>query len=201
MIALISLVVAAELSGTVTDAQGNPLSGVMIYAYDSAFRFALAQSRTGGDWSLTGLPAGRYRIRAYPDDDSFPVPNVVERFYPNTWSFCDADVWALEEESKEEGIHFVLPEGGVLTGQVLDPEGNPVVDAWVVCSGQSDRSLATGGISVTDSEGHFSVVGLDSEERSSEPYACQVYAAGYPDQYLAPAYRSDEAILFDLEVA
>ncbi|HND34756.1 MAG TPA: carboxypeptidase-like regulatory domain-containing protein, partial [Myxococcota bacterium] len=200
MIAWISLALAAELSGTVTDAAGTPLSGVLIYAYDSSFRYALALSRSGGDWSLTGLPAGRYRLRAYPDDDAFPVPNAVERFYPDTWSFCEADVWVLEEESKEEGISFVLPEGGVLTGQVLDPDGNPLAEAWVICEGESERSAPTGGISVTDSTGAFAVVGLDSEKGSSEPYLCMVYADGYPDQYLGPAYTPSEAERFEVEI-
>jgi Carboxypeptidase regulatory-like domain len=200
VIAWIGLVMAAELSGTVTDAAGNPLSGVLIYAYDASFRYALAQSRSGGDWSLTGLPPGRYRLRAYPEDDRFPVPNAVERFYPDTWSFCDAEVWVLEEDSREEGISFVLPEGGILTGQVLDPEGNPLPDAWVVCEGESDRALATGGISVTDSNGTFAVVGLDSGAGLPEPYLCQVYAEGYPDQFFGPSYRQDEAELFEVEI-
>lgn len=173
---------------------------MLIYAYDSSFRYAVAQSRSGGDWTLTGLPAGRYRLRAYPDDDAFSVPNVVERFHPETWAFCEADVWVLEEESVEEGISFVLPDGGVLTGQVLDPEGNPLVDAWVVCSGESDRAAPTGGISATDSDGRFAVVGLDSEVGAPEPYICQIYADGYPDQYLGPTYRSDEAEQFAVEI-
>ncbi len=200
MIAWISLALAAELSGTVTDAAGTPLSGVLIYAYDSSFRYAVALSRAGGDWTLTGLPAGRYRLRAYPDDDAFPVPNVVERFQPDTWSFCEADVWVLEEESIEEGISFVLPEGGVLTGQVLAPDGSPVSDAMVVCRGESDRAVATGGISLTDSSGAFAVVGLDSDSGRSEPYLCEVYAEGYPDQYLGPGYLQDEAELFEVEI-
>jgi carboxypeptidase family protein len=49
-----------------------------------------------------------------------------------------------------------LGEGGTLSGQVLDAEGNPVADTGVTVS-SAGRNVAT---ATTDAEGHFAIGGL-----------------------------------------
>lgn len=199
MLLFLASVQAAELSGTVYTTGGMPLSGVTIFAYDLRGRYTTATSRNGGVWNLRDLPPGSWRLRMYPED-STNAPNSVERYYPDSWDFCGAERISVGPDDTVTGLDVVLPDGGMVTGQILDEVGTPVEDAIVVCAGESERVQQTGSVARTDSQGRFTVVGLDSEPGVSEPYWCAVYKEGYPDQYLGPSYNDSAAELFDVKV-
>lgn len=186
----LSLGFAAELSGQVQDAAGLPLSGVEIKAYDLRGNYAQATSRSNGAWALVGLPAGGYRVRAYPPDDPPALPQV-ERYYGDTWDICASEVITLAEDTQTSGVDMTLPVGGTITGRLLDPDGQPVVGATVVCGGDTDRTMSNGGIALTDAAGVFRVLGLDSDPGVPQPFWCEAYADGFPNQYFSQAYAVD----------
>lgn len=192
--ALLPLGAAATLKGTVLDADGAPLPSVDVVAYDARLNYASARTVSDGGFLLNSVPPGRYRLRAMPPDGD---PRV-DRFLPDTWDFCDAEVVEVGAADMIEGLDFSLPEGGSLTGRVLATDGSPVVGAQVLAIGQSERSSLVSRLAATTEDGAFTIVGLDSDPDESEPYAAYVAASGYPRQYLAPAYAEGEAALFDI---
>lgn len=183
-----SVALGAELEGEVRDPSGAPLAGVRVVAYDERLNYAVATTTSSGRYSLT-LPAGRYRLRAVPDDDS----PAIQRFWPEAWSFCDGEILPLTADERREGISFTLPEGGVIRGALVDADGSPVVGATVRCVGDDARSAYTSREAVSDAAGAFLLQGLDADGTLLADYALRIDAPGLPAQYLGPTYDEAES--------
>ncbi|MFN7145663.1 MAG: carboxypeptidase regulatory-like domain-containing protein, partial [Myxococcota bacterium] len=196
MILLLSTTWAASLSGTVTTVDGTPIPSVDVVAYDTRLNYASARTTSDGAYAVGMLPPGRYRVRALPPD----TDPRVDRFLPDAWDFCDADVIEVAEGDVLDGLDIALPEGGRLTGRVLSAAGEPVPSAQVLALGMSDRAALVSRSARADADGAFEIVGLDSEPGASEPYAVYVGVTGWPRQYLAPAYDEEGAAWFDVAV-
>lgn len=180
---------AATLSGRVLDADGAPIVGIAVVAYDARLNYATATTVNGGSWSIVGLPARAYRLRAYPG----PTGAWPDRFWPDAWDYCSGDVVAVTDEESVEGLDITLPRGGTLSGRILDQAGNPLAGASVVAAGTDDRTSLAVRSAVSDDEGTFEVLGLDSEVGQASDYACSVELPGWPDQFLGPVYDGDSA--------
>jgi len=189
VILLLPTAFAATLSGTVTGADGSPLAGVDIVAYDARLNYAAARTTTDGGFTITNVPAGRYRLRALPSDSD---PHV-DRFLPDTWDFCAADVFTVASADAVDALDFGLPRGGEITGRLLGGDGAPVPEAQVLAIGASERSALVSRLGTVDADGAFSIVGLDGEPDALEPYLVYVGATGWPRQYLGPSYTDDDA--------
>ncbi len=100
------------IAGTVRDARGNGIPGVLVSTED---RKALATTNKDGRYALTGLPPGRYKVRAWLRGRSFPdLPEVDLKA-----------AGAVPLDITEQAA------GGSITGVVRDREGNPVPAAVV----------------------------------------------------------------------
>lgn len=196
MILLAPSALAATLSGTVIGADGAPLAGVDVVAYDARLNYAAARTTSDGGFRIVGVPAGRYRLRALPADTD-PHP---DRFLPSEWDFCTSEPVAVGDEDEVAGLDFALPAGGRLVGTILGSDGAPLPGLEVLALGQSDRSGLVSRLGTTDETGRFEVTGLDSDPDLPEPYALYFAADGWPRQYLGQSYRDDEAALFDVLV-
>ncbi len=176
---------ASELSGTLTGAAGEPVVGATVYAYDSRFNYASAQTRSGGEWSITGLSADRYRLRFLP-------PNYDphgDRFFGGAWSACDSDPVELSEGvSALADLDESLAVGAAVSGRVTDLGGNPIPGMRVSLYGAEDRtSLIIRGDN-SDEDGGFSIVGLDADATASRFYLV-VAGDGWPEQWLGGQYE------------
>ncbi len=180
---------SGTLSGTVTDADGAPLAGVPVYAYDVRGSYALATSRNDGAWSLTDLPAGTWRVLARPEDDA-QHPDAVERYWPGVPGYCDAEVIALDADSGRSGVDLSLPRSARVTGRLLDSAGAPVTGAFVVCAGTAEPYTGVFAVGLSGADGRFTATGLDSPgtliSGDAMPSRCIFYADGAPDQYPGP---------------
>lgn len=194
MILLIPAAFAANLAGTVSDVDGAPIPGATVVAYDTRLSYAQAQSTNDGGWGMGGVPPGRYRLRVLPDD----ADPHVDRFWPDTWDFCAADVVVLDEGGDIEGLDFALPVGGTLTGTVTEPSGARALDGQILAQGMSERTSLVSRLADIAEDGTFRIVGLDSEAGQSEPYSLYLNIPGLPRQYLAPSYDDEEAAWFDV---
>ncbi|MBN1383813.1 MAG: carboxypeptidase regulatory-like domain-containing protein [Elusimicrobia bacterium] len=58
-----------EIAGTVTDSNTNPVSGVYVYAYGSAYAETMTDSN--GNYTLAGLPSGTYTLNFWKDGYSY----------------------------------------------------------------------------------------------------------------------------------
>ena len=74
---LLPFALAGALEGTVKGDDGVPLEGVTVYAYDLRLAYAYARTNDAGQYRITGLPGGEWRVRARPPADM----NRVDRFF------------------------------------------------------------------------------------------------------------------------
>lgn len=192
VIALLLAAHAAELRGTVTDADGTPLYYAAVYAYDLRLRSNGILSNNSGVFVLSELPAGRYRLLVRPDDDD----NVLSRFYPETTEYCESPILDLRDDGTIEGLELALPTGGTLSGQLLDEDGAPVAGQDVIARSVDGTATeyAFERITETDADGNFTLLGLDGPG----PWAVEIDGSGYPGQFLGETYDRDEAELFEV---
>lgn len=185
---LLGSALAASLTGVVRDVDGGALEGVVVTAYDERLAYASTLTDEEGQWSLEGLPAGRYRVRAVALGQPY-----ADRFIPGVWDFCTAEVLPLSEDEELAGLDFALPPAGSLTGVVVDTLGQPLADVELTCEGADGRTGLIQRGAVSDEQGAFTCVGLDASAQGSL-YAVSAELPGWPDQYLGGVYRDSDGV-------
>ncbi|MFW5857519.1 MAG: carboxypeptidase-like regulatory domain-containing protein, partial [Planctomycetota bacterium] len=124
-----------QLSGTVTDANGNALAGVDVTlnqgpdanqaGLDAWTHVAGTQTDANGAYRFTGLAERRYRVHIHPGQ------KVGDTFY------ISADIYHIQvfDGAETGGMDIKLRQAGIITGAVKDTAGNPVRHAEVVATG------------------------------------------------------------------
>jgi hypothetical protein len=144
---------STRLSGTLvrfdySDGRGQPpelLSGIKVVAEDVQGRRSEATSDANGFYKMTGLPAGRYKVRPeLPSHLSLARGNQGEVELP-------AGGCAVAD--------FLTRTDGRISGTIIDSDGKPVADADVdlLPSEYADRvnDRAVGRYKQTDKDGRF----------------------------------------------
>ena len=184
---------SASLSGSVVDESGEPLSGLTVYAVDHRLAYASAMTSSDGSWGIENLPEGAYRIWAIPENDV----NHPSRFYPQAFDYCEGEPQWLAKGGELIGLDLALPEGGVVLGRVLDPDGEPLSGVEITAEGEGEaqgyRRKA-----YTDESGNFEVVGLHAPESASVAYTIESDLSGYPSQFAGPTYARSESALAEV---
>ena len=196
LLTLVAPALAATLVGTVTDESGSPLSGVELVVYDERLNYGTATTTNDGGWSMQGLPAGRYRVRAMPGETS----PYADRFYPNDWDFCSAEAIDLPDGAEVDGIDIAVPEGGTLTGVLKDLAGTPLAGAAVYAQGVDSRTALGTREATTDADGAFTVTGLDADPGEPTDWQCYVSTEGFPKQWLGATYSDSDAEIYAVAV-
>ncbi len=142
-----ALVLGARISGTVTNALGTPIAGAGV----SASRMGCcgsgsANTAADGTYTITGLPAGSYRVQApgsYCPAGAISPPCVgyASKYYNDTYDYSSATPVATTSGNTTPGINFALSLGGTISGKVINALGTPVAGAWVT----ADRNHGAGG--------------------------------------------------------
>jgi hypothetical protein len=117
-----SLADPSAVEGTVTDANGAPVTGALVSAGGGWFRAGggrgdaplAARTDAAGHYRLEGVPGGPLRIAARRDDASPASTQMV-----------------TVEEGGTAHADLVLADGAVVTGLVIDARGNPIPGANV----------------------------------------------------------------------
>lgn len=137
---------AGAIDGIVVDANGAGVSGVEVTALltESPFPSDLrAVSGDGGVFLLIDAPPGAYTLSIEGLDGRRREADV-------------AVTVAAGETVRGVRIVYALPEGGVIAGVVVNPEGAPVAGANV--DGRSERGRPAG--MITGADGRFVLAGL-----------------------------------------
>lgn len=154
----------ATISGRVLSADPRgPLSQVSVVARSES-RNVVETSVTDADgrYSLTGLPAGRYRLSAVK-------AGYLSLDYGQTQAFGSGTPLQLEAGETLRGVDLQLPRGGVMTGRVLDEAGQPAVGVSVAAQRYQFTSGRWGLVRVgsqdsTDDRGIYRLFGLPPGE-------------------------------------
>jgi hypothetical protein len=150
----------ASITGRVVAADnGRPLRLAQVQLNSPA----IGRTRTGrtdanGQYSFTGLPAGRYTLTASRPGyvmQPFGPADVLDGAYPLD----------LAEGQRAERIDFALPRGGAITGRVVDEAGDGATGVRVQAlrlqySNVGTRTVPAGVSAPTDDLGQFRIYGL-----------------------------------------
>ncbi len=140
-----------QLTGRVTDPEGEPVSGA------SLTRFRRRGNSSYGQGAGNTDGQGRFRIEVEPGPVEIRVR--AEGYTQSSWS------GTVPERGDAGPVEIMLRRGAVLEGRVLDPEGNPVAEAFVHASPEASSGaggLHTSGSSQSDGEGRYRIAGLET---------------------------------------
>ncbi|MDW7650497.1 MAG: carboxypeptidase regulatory-like domain-containing protein [Bacillota bacterium] len=130
-----------EINGQVLDSDDNPLAAAIINIYDSAnIQVAITLTDQDGRYSVPGLSAGKYQVRA--DANGFRQES--------------ATVTVMSGVAEE--LNFILEiQPGVLEGTVTDLLLDPISGAFILVT---DHNLSTVATTVADNDGLYRLTGL-----------------------------------------
>lgn len=143
------------ISGVVTDENGIPAEGVLVYACCPGAWPATVGA--DGAYSLVGLAAGEYTVQFVPDGQ-----NLLRECYNDNASCTGPQSVAVSLGGNVTGIDAVLAKGGSISGRVTDAAGGPLPGVRVdvspsICCGSGWANTTT------DANGMYRAVGLPTD--------------------------------------
>ena len=186
---------AASLSGTVLDAEGAPVAGALVQAFDVLLRAEEGETDAEGAWRIDDLPAGTWRVRAVPTY----TDNLVTRWHPAAQDFCESEGRTLDTLGHDGGVDITLEEGAQIRGRLVDSTGGPIASevVWALAADEVTDALLDRP-TLTGPTGEFVIRGLDAPAAGAGLWTLYTRPEGFPDQYLGGAYRRDDAQPIDL---
>ncbi|HXN36769.1 MAG TPA: carboxypeptidase regulatory-like domain-containing protein [Solirubrobacteraceae bacterium] len=156
----------SSISGKVTEASGakNPVENIEVTVLEAGSEFAfagLATTNAAGEYTVSGLAPGSYKVRFAPPTES--TLNFAPQYWEDKATFAEAtDVPIAVEGEAKTGIDAALREGGTIKGTVTNPDAQPVADALVFVYSGPGEFEGFAGDAKTNAKGEYSVVGLAS---------------------------------------
>jgi 5-hydroxyisourate hydrolase-like protein (transthyretin family) len=118
-----------QISGTVTNADGDAVAGITVTAYDAdTGEFgADATTKKDGTYTLKKLDAADYTVE-FRDNADFTL--YAPEYYDDQTAFEDADPVTVAASQSVSGIDAVLARLGTISGSVTDEQGSPIAGAF-----------------------------------------------------------------------
>ncbi len=161
---------AGAISGTVYEADGiTPVANANVWAnsYVCCGGGNGTQTDVNGDYTITRLAEGDYRVRAQAEDQG-----LAGEFYQDTSDWNLATSVTVTAGATQAGIDFTLVQGGSISGTVYQPDGvTPVTNgevsanAYICCGGGNGARIG--------SDGTYTIAGLAPGD-----YRVQVHVGG-----------------------
>jgi hypothetical protein len=117
-----------KIEGNVSSTVKGPLDSVLVLGVelrDTLEWFQIAFTNASGNYSLSGLRSGYWKILAWGDT------TYAFEFYNNKDNWGSADSILVTAPSTVAGKDFSLEVGGSISGHVYDPGGNPLSNCEV----------------------------------------------------------------------
>ena len=153
----------AQISGRVVAADtGAPVKRARIMATPREFRGQFsAMTDERGSYEIAELPEGRYTVTA-------SKAGFVTLSYGQRRPRQPSIPVQVQQGEDLRRVDFNLPRGSVITGRVLDEDGEPLISAAVqvfqYVYRQGQRELVPRGADRTDDRGQYRVFGLEPGE-------------------------------------
>jgi len=151
-----TLELGGSISGTVYEENsGDPpatIAGIQVDACSPDDTFCKGiETNELGEYTITGLPAGDYRVNAYQYPDGYWIYEVYEE--TRDWNAYTPVIVTAGANTSD--INFTLELGGAITGVVTDGDGIPLEGLWV-SAGKSDFL----NWAMTDANGEYWILAL-----------------------------------------
>jgi hypothetical protein len=180
--------VGGQIAGTVVAAAGEaPLASISACAYVATGPGELvgcAATDADGEYTITGLPTGPYKVQFEP---SFGV-NFVSQYHAGKATRDAADSIAIVAGATVSGIDAKMQVGGTITGQVTDAESSLAIEGAEACLYPAGSTIPAG-CRPTDASGNYSITGL-----ATGPYKVG-FRPGSSDQTHARQFYDGKATL------
>jgi protocatechuate 3,4-dioxygenase beta subunit len=153
------LEVGGRISGTVTDANGNPLSDVWVSVYDLNGNYMGGDFvDSNGSYTIYSLLTGGYKVFFDPwDHNQMYGTDYLSEWYNNKPDFDSADLVSVTQGQETSEINAQLEVGGRISGTVTDSNGNPLSNVWVDIY-STEGEWVSG--SFTDGNGNYAAHGI-----------------------------------------
>ncbi len=149
------LVLGGGISGNVTDGTTG-ISGVVVvvFTHDNInSQMGLAFTNASGDYTLTGLPTGDYKVLF-----SGGSAGYLSEWFNDMPDFNSADLVTVTAPATTLGIDAVLTLAGSISGRVTDGSGAGISGLSV--SASDSNVLLTRALTTTNANGDYTLRGL-----------------------------------------
>jgi protocatechuate 3,4-dioxygenase beta subunit len=122
----------ASITGTITDASGAPISGVLVSAYSwTSYEGYYSQTDESGSYTLSGLSADDYRVCFDPSYAEGPAAGgYAMQCYDHQPSMETADPVTVESAGSVT-VDAVLSSGAAITGRLTGSDGAALGGAYI----------------------------------------------------------------------
>ena len=143
---------SSSVSGTVTDAGGQPLADVCVEVFgDSGGDTTLTDGE--GRYVVEDLGAGEHLVSFNTCAD--PRPGLAAEYYDDAASVEGAEPVVLADGEQRTGIDAALQPGATISGTVTEQDtGDPLADICVVVFAEESGLLA---LDITDADGSYAM--------------------------------------------
>jgi hypothetical protein len=174
-----AMVAGGAITGRVTDASTEaPLEGIEVCAGEfqgSQLFGACAYTSAAGEYTITGLPTGRYTVEILSRDTDY-----LTQYYDDKASASEATPVSVSAGSTTSGIDAAMVAGGQIAGQVTSASGKTPLEGVEVCAQELVHDLA-GACASTDADGEYTIDGLATGEYAVEFSLESAYVTQYYD--------------------
>ena len=152
------MTVGGSISGTITDASGNPVAGICAMAVTGGFGMGSPPSGVDGTYELNGLASGPYTVEFF---GCGATTSYASQFYTGSAggsaSASNALVVTVTAGVLTTGINAVMAAGGSISGAVTDASGAPLAG---ICVYAYTTSNTFGGFQTSAADGTYVISGL-----------------------------------------
>ncbi len=145
---------------------GAPIAGqagstYVVQAADQGHTIScqVTAGNTGGDYTISGLASGSYKVEFYPGFGS--TNNYLAQFYNGKSVFAEASPVAVTAPNATGGINAELHAGGQISGVVSDAATHAPLAEVYVCA-EEIAKFEVGGCAYTGANGEYTIAGLPS---------------------------------------
>jgi hypothetical protein len=161
----VQLQLGASITGTITDASGGPITGVVVSAFSwTTYQGYYSQTDESGSYTLSGLAADDYRVCFDPSYAQGPAAGgYAAECYDNQTSMETADPVTVGSAGSVT-VDAVLTSGAAITGRVTGSDGAALGGTYIYAYDPESGQYATASSDYGD--GSYRLPGLAAGDYS-----------------------------------
>ena len=180
------LQVGGSVSGTVTDASGNPVWGAYVSA-NNALDFGQTTTARDGTYRITGLAPGQYAVSFYVDET---VYGLISEQYDNVGFSDPPTLVTVASGTETPNVNAQLAPAGSLSGVIRSADGRVIPNASVYSCNEAICIF-----SESDDQGEFILTGFPAGE-----YPISISAPGHLPQTVTRTFSIGTQLVEDFSL-